>query len=151
MEHSNKEKDSEKLMMTYILEILPGGLVRKVANVNVASTTGSETASTAGGLSVLADENHTTLDLGVGQGLDCLLGLLRGREFNDSASLGSAIALLHDITVNNLTGLTPEERGVEVGSESSGRREYIYMREKVIGEKESFRQGRFPTKSSRRP
>ena len=95
--------------MTYILEILPGGLVREVTNVDVASTTVSEAAGTAGGLTVLADENHTTLDLGVGQGLDGLLGLLGGGELNDSASLGSAITLLHDITVNNLTGLTPEK------------------------------------------
>lgn len=101
--------------MTYILEILPGGLVREVTNVNVASTTVSEAAGTAGGLTVLADENHTTLDLGVGQGLDGLLGLLGGGELNDSASLGSAIALFHDIAVNNLTGLTPEEKRV-VGS-----------------------------------
>ena len=96
-------------LMTYILEILPGGLVREVTNVDVASTTVSEAAGTAGGLTVLADENHTTLDLGVGQGLDGLLGLLGGGELNDSASLGSAITLLHDIAVNNLTGLTPEK------------------------------------------
>ena len=96
--------------MTYILEILPGGLVREVTNVNVASTTVSEAAGTAGGLTVLADENHTTLDLGVGQGLDGLLGLLGGGELNDSASLGSAITLLHDIAVNDLTGLTPEAK-----------------------------------------
>ena len=96
-------------MITYILEILPGGLVGKVANINIASTAVSETAGTAGGLTVLADENHTTLDLGVGQGLDGLLGLLGGGELNDSASLRSAIALLHDIAVNNLAGLTPEK------------------------------------------
>lgn len=101
-------RDPGSLPITHILEVLPGGLVRKIANVDVASTAGSsEATGTARGLTVLADKNHTALDLGVGQGLDGLLGLFGGGEFDDSTSLGSAVALLHDIAVNNLSGLTP--------------------------------------------
>lgn len=118
-------RDPGSLPITHILEILPGGLVRKVANVDVASTAGSsEATGTARGLTVLADENHTALDLGVGQGLDGLLGFFGGGEFDDSTSLGSAVALLHDIAVNNLSGLTPgKERWVKVGSELSDDKE----------------------------